>query len=74
MILLQAAKEDFAQEASDQYRSLSRVVSYPISSTGTNYNLVDKVEHDLRDRVVWHIIHSPDGTFVTERKATSFPN
>ena len=33
-------------------------------STGTNYNLVDKVERGPGDRVVWHIINSPDGRFV----------
>jgi hypothetical protein len=40
------------------------MVKYPPPSTGINYNLVDKIEHDLGDRVIWHIIHSPEGTFV----------
>jgi hypothetical protein len=26
-------------------------------------NLVDEVEHDPSDRVIWHIIYSPDGRF-----------
>jgi hypothetical protein len=38
-------------------------VSLPPPSTGTNYNLVDGVEHAPNDRVIWHIIHSPDGSF-----------
>jgi hypothetical protein len=42
---------------------VSRIVSYPPPSTGTNYNLIDKVEPDPSDRVVWHIIYSPDGRF-----------
>jgi hypothetical protein len=50
MTLLQAAKE----------------VSCPPASTGTNYNLVDNVEHALGDRVIWHIIHSPDGSFTCD--------
>lgn len=42
-----------------------RIVSYPPPSTGTNYDLVNKVEHDPGDRVIWHIINSPaDGRFV----------
>jgi hypothetical protein len=45
---------------------LSWTVTYPPPSTGTNYNLIDKVEHDAGDRVVWHIINSPDGTFVDD--------
>jgi hypothetical protein len=39
------------------------MVSYPPPATGVNYNLVDSVEHDLDDRVIWHIINSPDGSF-----------
>ena len=39
------------------------MVSYPPPATGVNYNLVDKVEHSLGDRVIWYIIHSPDGSF-----------
>ena len=42
-----------------------RIVTYPPPSTGTNYNLVNKVEHDPGDRVIWHIINPPaDGSFV----------
>jgi hypothetical protein len=42
------------------HHRLSRTISYPPSSTGTNYNLVDEIEHELNDRVIWHIIHSPE--------------
>jgi len=41
------------------------MVSYPPPATGVNYNLVDKVEHSLGDRVIWYIIHSLDGSLVT---------
>jgi hypothetical protein len=41
-----------------------RMITYPPASTGTNYNLVDKVPHDAGDRIIWHTIHSPDGDFV----------
>ena len=63
MSLLQAPKEHCPNGASNQYRRLTRMVSYPPPSTGTNYNLVDKVEHEPGDRVIWYIIHSPDGSF-----------
>ena len=36
---------------------------YPSSSTGTNYNLIDNVEHIPSDRVIWPIIRSPEGSF-----------
>jgi len=42
---------------------LNQTVSYAPPSTGTNYNLTNKVEHDPSDRVIWHIIHSPEGSF-----------
>ena len=64
MSTLQLAKERRANDASKQYRRLTRVVSYPPPSTGTNYNLVDKVEHEPNDKVIWKIIRSPDGHFV----------
>jgi hypothetical protein len=63
---LQAAKEhrlNCDKATCHQIRRLSGIVSYPPPSTGINYNLVDKVEHDLNDRVTWHIIHSPEGSF-----------
>jgi hypothetical protein len=60
---LQPPKEHCANGASNEYRRLTRMVSFPPLSTGTNYNLVDKVEHGLGDRVIWHIIHSPGGSF-----------
>jgi hypothetical protein len=46
-----------------RYRS-SRIFTCPPPSTGTNYNVIDKVEHDPGDRIIWHTIHSPDGSFV----------
>jgi hypothetical protein len=39
------------------------MISRPLPATGVNYDLVDKVEHSLGDRVIWHTIHSPDGSF-----------
>jgi hypothetical protein len=35
----------------------------PPPATGVNNNLVDKVEHSPGDRVIWNIIHSPEGSF-----------
>jgi hypothetical protein len=61
---LKAAKEHSPNGVSKQYRRLKRVVSYPPPSTGTNYNLIDKVEHEPNDKVIWKIIRSPDGHFV----------
>src|SRR2546430_1032038 len=63
MILLQVTKESRANSASKQCRRLTPVVSYPPPSTGTNHNLIDKVIHKPGDRVIWHMIHSPDGRF-----------
>jgi hypothetical protein len=40
------------------------MVSRPPPATGVNYNLVDKAEHDPSDRVIWHVIYSPDGRFI----------
>jgi hypothetical protein len=39
------------------------IVSRPPPATGVNHDLVDKLEHSLGDRVIWHTIHSPDGSF-----------
>ena len=67
MSLLQTSKKRYVNHdkgVRDQYRKLSRVVSYPPPATGGNFNLVDKVEHGSSDSVIWHIIHSPDGRFV----------
>jgi hypothetical protein len=47
-----------------RYRGARRIVAYPPASTGTNYNLVEEVEHDPNEKVIWKIIHSPDGDFV----------
>lgn len=54
------------QPDSDQkgYDRARRIVAYPPPSTGTNYNLVEEVEHDLNEKVIWKIIRSPDGDFV----------
>jgi hypothetical protein len=60
---LKTAKEHRANGAGNQYRRLNRMVSYPPPATRVNYNLVEKVEHNLCDSVLWHIIHSPDGSF-----------
>ncbi len=45
-------------------RRSRRIVTYSPASTGTNYSLVEKVEHDPNEKVVWKIIRSPDGDFV----------
>ncbi len=58
-----AAKEPCPNGAINQYRSFIGTVSHPPLSTGTNHNLIDKVTHKPGDRVIWHIIHSPDGSF-----------
>ena len=52
MRLLKAAKnrcDDYDQRARD---CSSRIVTYPPPSTGTNYNLIDKIEHSRGDRVM----------------------
>jgi hypothetical protein len=49
----------------------SRIVSRPPPSTGTNYNLVDGVEHAPNERVIWKIIRSPDGHFVYDYRLKS---
>ena len=64
MSLLQAAKGRRTDHDKRIRHRLSRIVTYPPPSTGTNFNLIDKVEHDTGDRVVWHIINSPDGRFI----------
>ena len=59
----QTAIEHCPNTASKRYWRLTKLVSYPPLSTGTNCNLIDSVEHALGDRVIWHIIHSPEGSF-----------
>jgi hypothetical protein len=62
MTLLQ--KTDCANGANNQDERITRRrVSYPPPASGTNYNLVNRVEHSLGDRIVWHIINSPEGRF-----------
>ena len=63
MKLLEAANERCAGRNNGTHHRGGRLVTYPPPSTGTNYNLVDKVEHDLGDRVTWHVIHTPEGSF-----------
>jgi hypothetical protein len=53
------------------YDRARRIVAYPPASTGTNYNLVEKVEHDPNEKVIWKIIHSPDGDFVSDYELKS---
>jgi hypothetical protein len=62
MTLLQ--KTHCANGPGNQYEPITRRrVSYPPPASGTNYNLVNRVEHSLGDRIVWHIINSPEGSF-----------
>ena len=63
MKLLELAKEHRVNSRGKPHPSSTRIVSSPLPSTGTNYNLVGSVEHDRNDRVIWHIIHSPEGSF-----------
>ena len=63
MRLLEATREGRSDHEKRVRHRLSRMVAYPPPSTGTNYNLVEKVEHSPDDRVIWHIINSPDGNF-----------
>jgi len=64
MILLKPTGAQSSNNGQKCCRRSCRVVTYPPPSTGTNYNLIDKVEHDASDRVIWHIVNSPDGRFV----------
>jgi hypothetical protein len=61
-----AAHTSCANGFSTHSRRLGPMVSYPPPATGVNYNLVDKVEHGPGDRVIWHIINSPDGSFTCD--------
>jgi hypothetical protein len=47
---LQLAKERCANNGFKQHRRLARIISYPPASTGTNYNLVEQVEHHGNER------------------------
>ena len=47
-----------------RYAGARRIVVCPPPSTGTNYNLVEEVERNPNEKVIWKIIHSPDGDFV----------
>jgi hypothetical protein len=63
MRLLEVAKERYPDHAKRTHHRIRRIVTHPPPSTGTNYNFVDNVEHALGDRVIWHTIHSPEGSF-----------
>ena len=63
---LQASKRPCADYDKQARHPSRRLVSRPPPSTGMNYNLIDKVEHDLGDRVIWHIIYSPEGSFTND--------
>src|SRR2546430_7626884 len=63
MTIIKPARERRTAHDSRNRTALSRIVSYPPPSTGTNHNLVDKVEHNQGERVIWHMINSPDGSF-----------
>lgn len=64
MIFLKSTAKRHSDNGQDVSRRSRRIVTYPPPSTGTNYNLIDNVEHDAGDRIIWHTIHSPDGDFV----------
>lgn len=64
MSLLHPAKKHCMNAARNQYRHLNRIVSYPPPAAGVNFNFIEKVEHDPSDRVIWHVIHSPEGRFI----------
>jgi len=69
--LLRSADPHRVREVRGQSRRLRRVVSYPPPSTGTNYNLVPKVEHDPKDKVIWKIMRSLEGHFVYDFRLKS---
>ena len=48
-----------------------RIVAYAPPSTGTNYNLLEEVEHGPDEKVIWKIICSPDGNFVYDYQLKS---
>ncbi len=64
MIFLNPICERTPDSGQRSYDRACRIVAYPPPSTGTNYNLVEEVEHHPNEKVIWKIIHSPDGDFV----------
>jgi hypothetical protein len=64
MILVQQPAKQRYSSGQETSRQSRRVVTYPPPSTGTNYNLIDKVEHGPSERIIWHRIHAPEGSFV----------
>jgi hypothetical protein len=73
MSQLNAADTRSTKGGRNQYQHLTRMVSYPPPATGVNFNLIVKVEHDESERVVWHIINSPDGRFVYDHHLVRAP-
>jgi hypothetical protein len=71
MIFLKPTAKRCSNNGEESCRRSRRIVTYPPPSTGTNYNLVEKVEHDLHEKVIWKIIHSPDGDFVYDYELKS---
>ena len=63
MSFRKAAHRSYAKRFSTHSRRSGPMVSCPPPATGGNYNLVEKVERRLDDRIVWHIINSPEGRF-----------
>jgi hypothetical protein len=51
MRLLEATKEQCADYDKKARHPLNRACSYPSPSTGANYNLIDKVECNLGNRI-----------------------
>ena len=60
----QLAKQSRGNSVGSRAGRLTRIVSYPPPSSGKNDNLIDKVEHEPNEKVIWKIIRSPDGHFV----------
>jgi hypothetical protein len=64
MIFLKPAVKRMPHNDQKRYGGARRSVAYSPASTGTNYNLVEEVEHDRNEKVIWKIMHSPNGDFV----------
>ncbi len=64
MIFLERIGKRRPNSGERQYDRAPGIVSYPPPGTGTNHNLVEAVEHGPDEKVIWKIIHSPDGDFV----------
>src|SRR5262245_40847959 len=64
MIFLKPSAKRQLSNSHGSYSRERRIVAYPPASTGTNYSLIEQVEHDANERVIWKIIRAPDGDFV----------